>query len=74
MHEIVLFTPKAALDATANLHGFIEMCRDKLTVFGSDLPFPQDVWDVTDAVKTNGHGSKRVRITFPIRLPSVKKT
>ncbi|WP_421178221.1 integrase [Aeromonas jandaei] len=64
MHEIVLFTPKAALDATANLHGFIEMCRDKLTVFGSDLPFQQDVWDVTDAVKTNGHGSKRVRITF----------
>lgn len=64
MHEIALFTPKATLDATANLHGFIEMCRDKLTVFGAELPFQQDVWDVTDAVKTNGHGSKRVRITF----------
>lgn len=64
MAEIVLFTPKAELDAAANLRGFIDMCRSKLTVFGSDLPFQKDVWDVTDAVATKGAGNKRERITF----------
>lgn len=64
MAEIVLFTPKAELDAAANLRGFIDMCRSKLTVFGSDLPFQKDVWDVTEAVATKGKGNKRERITF----------
>jgi hypothetical protein len=64
MAEIVLFTPKAELDAAANLRGFVDMCRSRLTVFGADLPFQNDVWDVTDAVATNGKGGKRERITF----------
>lgn len=64
MNEIALYIPKAELDATANLRGFVDMCRNKLTVFGSELPFQQDVWDVTEAIKIKGHGNKRVRITF----------
>ncbi|AIA54533.1 hypothetical protein HAQ00_11160 [Acidithiobacillus caldus ATCC 51756] len=64
MTEIVLFTPKAELDAAANLRGFVDICRSKLTVFGADLPFQNDVWDVTEAVVTKGKGSKRERITF----------
>lgn len=64
MAEIVLFTPKVELDATANLRGFIDMCRSKLTVFGADLPFEMDVWEVTEAVATKGKGGKRERITF----------
>lgn len=64
MAEIVLFTPKAELDAAANLRGFVDMCRSKLTVFGADLPFQNDVWDVTEAVATKGMGGKRERITF----------
>lgn len=64
MAEIVLFTPKAELDAAANLRGFVDMCRAKLTVFGADLPFQNDVWDVTDAVATKGKGGTRERITF----------
>lgn len=64
MAEIVLFTPKAELDAAANLRGFVDMCRSKLTVFGADLPFQNDVWDVTEAVATKGKGGKRERITF----------
>lgn len=39
MADIVLFTPLVELDAAANLQGFIDMCRDKLTVFGANLPF-----------------------------------
>lgn len=64
MGEIVLFTPKAELDAAANLRGFIETCRTSLTVFGAALPFHHDVWDVTGAVVTKGKGNKRERITF----------
>ncbi len=64
MAEIVLFTPKAEFDATANLNGFVDMCRRKLTVFGPDLPFQNDVWDVSEAVATKGKGGARVRIKF----------
>lgn len=64
MAEIVLFTPKAELDAAANLRGFIDMCRSKLTVFGAVLPFQNDVWNVTEAVATKGKGNIRERITF----------
>lgn len=64
MTEIVLFTPKADCDAAENLDGFVEMCRSKLTVFGADLPFKENVWDVTDAIQTKGMGGKRTRITF----------
>lgn len=64
MAEIVLFTPKAELDAAANLRGFIDMCRSRLTVFGSDLPFQSHTWDVTEAVATKGKGGKRERIKF----------
>ena len=50
MADIVLFTPKAEIDAKANLRSFVEICRDRLTVFGAELPFESDVWDVTEAV------------------------
>ncbi|MDP5556578.1 integrase [Pseudomonas aeruginosa] len=64
MADIVLFTPLVELDAAANLQGFIDMCRDKLTVFGANLPFQDNVWDVTDSVAIKGRGNKRERITF----------
>ncbi|MBC9073416.1 integrase [Thauera sp. CAU 1555] len=62
--DVVFFTPKAEVDASANLSAFIAMCRSQLTIFGVDLPFEDAVWDVTDAVKLKGHGKKRVRISF----------
>ncbi len=39
MAELVLFQPKAELDAFENLREFIDSCRTELTVFGADLPF-----------------------------------
>lgn len=64
MADIILFTPKVELDAAANLAGFVDMCRSKLTVFGPELSFQQDVWDVTKDVATKGKGNQRERITF----------
>jgi len=64
MSDVILFRPKAELDAAGNLAGFIESCRSSLTVFGADLDFDGNVWDVTDALGLKGHGRKRQRLVF----------
>lgn len=51
MSELVTFVPKAELDAQANLEGFIEFCRFRLTVFGKDLDFDKNRWDVSEAIE-----------------------
>lgn len=61
MADIVHFMPKAELDAEANLHGFIEVCRKQLTAFGKNLPFDDDVWDVTRALDIKAkNGASRI--------------
>ncbi|GGP26762.1 integrase [Silvimonas amylolytica] len=62
--NILVFTPKAEVDASVNLFAFIAICKEQLTVFGADLPFDEFVWDITEAVQLKGHGSMRVRISF----------
>ncbi len=64
MSDLILFKPKAELDASENLRGFINSCRNELTVFGSDLPFDENVWDITDSIDLKGHGNKRHRLVF----------
>lgn len=64
MSDVILFRPKAELDAAGNLAGFIESCRNGLTIFGADLDFDTNVWDVTDALGLKGHGRKRQRLVF----------
>jgi hypothetical protein len=61
MADIVHFTPRSELDADANLHGFIAVCRDELTAFGGDLRFDDDVWDVTKALQIKAkNGASRL--------------
>ncbi|MDP3307620.1 integrase [Methylotenera sp.] len=64
MAEILLFQPKAELDAFENLQGFIDSCRTELTVFGADLPFDANVWDITNSINLKGYGNKRHRLIF----------
>lgn len=64
MADVILFTPRAELDAAANLKGFVEVCRDKLTVFGENLHFGDDVWEVGEHLALRGKAGKRVGITF----------
>lgn len=64
MSDVILFRPKAELDVAGNLAGFIESCRNGLTIFGADLDFDANVWDVTDALGLKGHGRKRQRLVF----------
>ncbi|WP_447780274.1 integrase [Pseudomonas plecoglossicida] len=44
MADIIFFVPKAERDARLNLADFIEMCRDRLTVFGADLDWYSNAW------------------------------
>lgn len=44
MSNIIQFRSRAELTAEANLESFITMCRDELTVFGSDLNWCANVW------------------------------
>jgi hypothetical protein len=64
MSDLILFKPKAELDASENLRGFINSCRNELTVFGADLPFDESAWDITDSINLKGHGNKRHRLVF----------
>lgn len=64
MADVVLFVPKAEVDAIENLKVFIAMCRDQLTVFGADLRFDDDVWDVTESLELKAKGKKRERLVF----------
>jgi hypothetical protein len=62
MAEVIHFTPRSELEAGANVRDFIEVCRTKLTAFGADLCFDDNVWDVTEALGLKR--SKRERIVF----------
>lgn len=64
MANIILFQPKAELDAAENLRGFIDTCRNELTVYGASLPFDENIWDITDSINLKGHGNKRHRLVF----------
>lgn len=74
MGDIVLFTPKSELDADENLRGFIALCCDQLTVFGDDLPFDENIWDLSSTIKLKARGSKRFRVPFSTLLTANRKT
>lgn len=44
MTNVFLFIPKATLTSRQNLDEFVLMCRDRLTVFGSDLDWFSHSW------------------------------
>lgn len=64
MGDLVVFVPQAQRDALENLRDFVAICRDRLTVFGRDLEFDSNVWDVTESARLKAQGRKRVRVYF----------
>jgi hypothetical protein len=64
MVELIIFRPKAEIDAEDNVAAFIELCREKLTIFGADLDFESDSWDVTKALALRARGKSRQRARF----------
>lgn len=63
MGDVLLFKPKAELTAEQNLAAFEQFCREELILFGKDLPFDGDVWDITETYPVEG-SRKRNRVIF----------
>jgi len=64
MSNIFVFVPREKLDASANLKGFVDSCRDSLTVFGAELNFAENIWVITEWISLNGFGDKEHRLIF----------
>lgn len=47
MGDLVQFIPEAQFHANKNLTKFVDICRNQLTIFGADLDWESDAWDVT---------------------------
>lgn len=65
MAELILFKSRAEVDAEANTSAFVDLCRSRLTIFGPDLNFESDAWDVTKVLglRARGKGRQRARFT-----------
>lgn len=64
MADLVLFKPRRDVDAEQNLEEFVSHCRDRLTVFGSDLVFDEDSWNVTKWISLKGKSKSQLRAVF----------
>lgn len=63
MGDVLIFKPRQDFSAEKNLLAFEEFCRTEIVLFGSDLPFDDDIWDVTNDYPIKG-SSKRNNAIF----------
>lgn len=63
MNAAIVFEPEETLSSSENLEKFITMCRDELSVFGTDLPFDNNVWDISSSIEQKGT-TKRISAIF----------
>lgn len=63
MADIVPFVRRADISVSLAMEEFIALSRDKLTVFGRDLDFDSDTWDVSDYFPRQARLA-RVRLRF----------
>jgi hypothetical protein len=71
MSDFTIFVPGANLTATKNLVAFIEHARSELQVFGADLDFSSNEWNITGAIVHKAQYDE-VRLLFN-NLQSTKK-
>lgn len=83
MGKVLLFKSKAELSAQQNVAAFERFSRNELVLFGLDLPFDHDSWDITDTYPVKGskkknraifssYESARARKDFPAMSASFK--
>jgi hypothetical protein len=75
MAEILLFKPKHERDCRRNLLDFVEMCRDRLTVFGNDLDWGAHHWPGVGIFLVAGapaRGYSREQLLNPEIMPFAK--
>lgn len=64
MSNVVLFTHRPERTVEQNLQEFIRIAKNELTVFGKDLDFSQNSWDITDAIGLTGKRNKKINCIF----------
>ncbi len=64
MSSVILFIPKAEKTAQQNLSEFVRVAKEDLTIFGSELDFDSNTWDVTGYINQKGRGNKKLRCCF----------
>jgi len=56
----MFFSTNTENTADKNLYNFIKMCKDELTVFGTDLNFDDNIWDITSTVSGKQNTNHRL--------------
>ena len=57
MGTLVPFTPRAELEAEANVREFVSLCRDRLTIFGH-IDWHAEAWDISDTLRKKGRAGR----------------
>lgn len=63
MNAFIQFEPMETSSSQENLDKFIAMCRDDLTVFGTDLSFDKNVWNISSYAEQKAT-TKRTAVVF----------
>lgn len=58
----IVFEPEETLNSSENLNKFIAMCRNELTVFGADLSFNNNVWNLSSYIEQKSTKKRIVAI------------
>ena len=61
---LIPFLPKREVSAQVNVAAFVAYARDRLEVFGRELPFDSDSWDLSSFISIVGKGDKELRAVF----------
>lgn len=65
MVDILHFSPCLGWPAEQNMNSFIDVCRQQLKVFGDELSFDDDVWDITEYINLKGNRGRH-RLIFSL--------
>jgi hypothetical protein len=68
MTKTIYFEPREGLQSQQNLKAFIELCKNDLKVFGADLPFGDNVWDISNHIEHKAQANQRIIISFSTLL------
>src|SRR3990167_7849840 len=72
MADVLYFSPRHDWSAQQNLCQFVQACRSQLAVFGAELNFDEDGWDVSEHVDLRGHRGP-VALSFT-ELPPLRRS
>ena len=64
LSNVIPFIPKGSKTAKENLSEFIRLCKEDLTVFGGDLVFSLNKWDISDTLSFKGRKNISLNIVF----------